>query len=180
MKLYFVTSNPNKVREVRLIIKDYDIEQYDMELPELQGEQEEIVRQKAKMAVKTIKKPCFVEDTALCFNALNGLPGEYIKHFIERLGLKNVYKLLDGFEDKSAKAVAMIGYCEPGKEPVIIKGDINGTIVMPRGKSNFGWDPIFQPDGKDKTYGEMTEEEKNSKSHREMVVIKFKEFLENL
>ena len=57
------------------------------------------------------------------------------------------------------------------------EGEIKGTIVNPRGKTDFGWDPIFQPNGHKKTFGEMTKEEKNKISHRKVAVEKLKEHL---
>lgn len=106
------------------------------------------------------------------------MPGPYIKDFIKAMKLDDVPKLLSEFKDKSSTVVCSIGYCEPGKEPVCIQGKVKGVIVPPRGKSNFGWDPIFQPDGHDKTFAEMAPEEKNKISHRKLALEKFKEFLE--
>jgi XTP/dITP diphosphohydrolase len=70
-----------------------------------------------------------------------------------------------------------IGYCEPGKDVRIFRGEIDGRIVMPRGKSGFGWDVIFIPEGCTKTFGEMASEEKNKISHRKKAFEKFREFL---
>lgn len=184
MKLIFVTGNKGKLEEAQSILQDFIIENKDLDIPELQGSREEIINHKAKTAAKELGEPCFVEDTSLCFNALNELPGPYIKEFMNRLGRgnlqlsrENLVKLLAGFEDKSAQAICMIGYCEPGKEPVCFEGITHGTIVEPRGE-RFQWDPIFQPDGYNQTYAEMPIETKNEISHRSKALMKFMKFLE--
>jgi inosine triphosphate pyrophosphatase len=178
MKVYFVTGNKNKFEEDKAILAEYDIgcEHIAMDVPEIQADPEEIAKYKAKYACDKTGKACFVDDTALCFNALNGLPGEYIKFFADKLGLQNLVKLLDGFEDKSAKAMAVVAYCEPGKEPVVFEGIVEGKIVSPRGE-RFVWDPIFQPKGYSQTYAEMPQEEKNKISHRKKAMEKFVKYL---
>jgi inosine triphosphate pyrophosphatase len=179
-KVYFITGNKNKLKEAQAILNDFEILHESIELPELQGEPEDIVKEKAKLAAKKLNKPVFVEDTCLCFNALNGMPGPYVKHFIEKIGREGVVRLLSDYEDKSAKAVAIIGYCEPEKEPKIFEGVVEGTIVEPRGESGFGWDPIFIPRGHSRTFAEMSVEEKNKISHRKKALEEFKSYLEHL
>jgi inosine triphosphate pyrophosphatase len=85
--------------------------------------------------------------------------------------------MLSGFDDKTAMAECRIAFCRPGTEPQIFCGQAAGTIVAPRGDSNFGWDPVFQPEGKDKTYAEMTAEEKNDGSHRQKAIEAFQNFM---
>lgn len=178
-KLIFVTGNKSKVKEARMILSDFEIEQKEMEIPELQGHRDIVIKEKARLAAEKLSEACFVEDTSLCFTALNDLPGVYIKEFANRLRLDGLVKMLSAYEDKSAKAIVMIGFCEPGKEPICFEGVIKGTIVEPRGEKRFVWDPIFQPDGYDKTFAEMSQEEKNKISHRKKALVKFKEFLED-
>jgi len=178
MKITFVTGNKSKLREAKQILTDFDIEHISLKLPELQGDPEYIVKEKAKAACKMTNKAVFVEDVSDCFHALGGMPGPYVKDFLKAMKIEDIPKLLDSFEDKSATAICSIGYCKPGKEPICIQGMIEGIIVPPRGKNDFGWDPIFQPDGHKKTFAEMTAEEKNSISHRRLALEKFREFLE--
>lgn len=179
MKISFVTGNQKKFDEYKAIFAEHGIEceHVNLDCPEIQADPQDIAKHKAKYAAEHIGRACFVDDTALCFNALNGLPGEYIKFFAEKLGLVNLVKLLDGFEDKTAKAMAVVAYCEPGKEPVVFEGIVDGKIVMPRGE-RFVWDPIFQPDGYEQTFAEMPQEEKNKISHRKKVMVKFLKYLE--
>lgn len=78
-----------------------------------------------------------------------------------------LYKLLAGFEDKSAWALCTFAFCAGKDEPVqLFRGRTEGRIVEPRGPRDFGWDPCFQPDGYEKTYAELPKEVKNSISHR--------------
>ena len=81
-----------------------NLENIDIDLPEYQGTPEYVASEKAKLAYSHCGKPLIVEDTALRFNALNGMPGPYIKDFYKALKNEGLYKLLDGHEDKSAIA----------------------------------------------------------------------------
>eukprot|EP00828_Plagiopyla_frontata_P018747 TRINITY_DN239_c0_g1_i2.p1 TRINITY_DN239_c0_g1~~TRINITY_DN239_c0_g1_i2.p1 ORF type:complete len:122 (-),score=23.08 TRINITY_DN239_c0_g1_i2:93-458(-) len=101
------------------------------------------------------------------YNALKGLPGPYIKWFLEKLGHEGLNKLLAGYEDKSAYAQCIFAYVAEGmKEPVVFVGQTQGKIVTARGPNSFGWDPIFEPEGYDQTYSELSKEIKNKISHR--------------
>lgn len=133
---------------------------------------------KCKEAAKIVKGPVIVEDTCLCFNALGGLPGPYVKWFLEKLGPEGLHKLLLGWEDKSAFAVCTIGYCAGGENDkvMLFQGKTPGKIVEPRGSRDFGWDPCFVPDGYDVTYAEMPKSEKNKISHRTRAIEKLKSF----
>uniref|UniRef100_A0A3Q2Q4G7 Inosine triphosphate pyrophosphatase n=1 Tax=Fundulus heteroclitus TaxID=8078 RepID=A0A3Q2Q4G7_FUNHE len=136
-------------------------------IPEYQGEPDEISIQKCKEAARQIDGPVIVEDTCLCFRALGGLPGPYIKWFLDKLKPEGLYKLLAGFEDKSAWALCTFAFSAGRDEPVqLFRGKTEGQIVEPRGPRDFGWDPCFQPDGYDKTYAELPKAIKNSISHR--------------
>uniref|UniRef100_UPI00358E3AD8 inosine triphosphate pyrophosphatase n=1 Tax=Myxine glutinosa TaxID=7769 RepID=UPI00358E3AD8 len=167
----FVTGNDNKLKEAMQILGDkfpYQLIARKIDLPEYQGEPEDISRQKCKAAMELVDGPLIVEDACLCFNALGGLPGPYIKWFLDKLKPEGLYKLLAAFDDKSARAVCTFAYSSGRKDdPVILfRGETPGKIVEPRGSRDFGWDPCFQPDGFDKTYAEMPKETKNSISHR--------------
>ncbi|ROL55557.1 Inosine triphosphate pyrophosphatase [Anabarilius grahami] len=136
-------------------------------VPEYQGEPDEISIQKCQEAARQVEGPVLVEDTCLCFRALGGLPGPYIKWFLDKLKPEGLYKLLAGFEDKSAWALCTFAFCAGKEEPVqLFRGITEGRIVEPRGPRDFGWDPCFQPDGYEKTYAELPKEVKNSISHR--------------
>jgi inosine triphosphate pyrophosphatase len=178
MSLYFVTGNKEKFREVEGILKGFEVKQLDIDLPELQGEPEEIVKEKAKLAAEKAKKTVFVEDTSLCFNALGSLPGPYVKDFIKKIGISGLYELASKYKDTSAVAICSIGYCEPGKEPLVFQGKVKGKIVSPRGDTRFQWDQIFIPEGLDITFSQMSIEEKNKISHRKKAFEAFRAWLD--
>ena len=169
-----VSGNKNKLRELSDIfqkhIKDVEIKQLDIDLPELQGLPEDIVRGKLKLALekaKNLKGPVLVEDTSLCFNAYGGLPGAYIKYFLKAIKPEGLYKMACAFKDHSAYAQSIYGLQKNAKtEPQLFIGKTDGEIVSPRGDNNFGWDPCFQPKNYKQTYAEMEEDKKNKISHR--------------
>ena len=170
----FVSGNKNKLRELNEIInehiKDIEIKQLDIDLPELQGFPEDIVKGKLKLALekaKNLKGPVLVEDTSLCFNAYGGLPGAYIKYFLKAIKPEGLYKMACAFDDHSAYAQSIYGLQKNEKdEPHLFIGKTEGEIVPPKGDNNFGWDPCFKPSCSKNTYAGMDEKEKNRISHR--------------
>ncbi|XP_015925618.1 inosine triphosphate pyrophosphatase [Parasteatoda tepidariorum] len=180
--LNFVSGNAGKISEVQAILGQVvKINSVKLDLPEYQGESDFITSSKCKVASELIKEPVIVEDTSLCFDALNGLPGPYIKWFLDKLGPAGLHRLLSGWENKSASALCTFAYCEnPESAPKLFHGITRGTIVAPCGESGFGWDSCFLPDGFDRTYAEMTKEEKNEISHRRKALSKLKAFIETV
>ncbi|KAI4311372.1 hypothetical protein MLD38_036275 [Melastoma candidum] len=164
----FVTGNAKKLEEVRAILgHSVPFQSVKLDLPELQGEPEDISKEKARLAALRVDGPVLVEDTCLCFNALKGLPGPYIKWFLQKIGHEGLNNLLMAYEDKSAYALCAFSFAlGPDSEPITFLGKTEGKIVPPRGPNDFGWDPIFQPKGYNLTYAEMPKEEKNKISHR--------------
>ncbi|DBA02895.1 TPA: hypothetical protein N0F65_005922 [Lagenidium giganteum] len=167
----FVTGNRNKLSEVIAILGNdfpFELRNQAVDLPELQGEPEEIAKQKCRLAAAQIKGPVLVEDTSLCFNALNGLPGPYIKWFLDKTGHDGLNNLLAAYEDKSAYAQCIFALAKDSNDadPQVFVGRTPGKIVPARGPNAFGWDPVFQPDGFTQTYAEMEKATKNTISHR--------------
>jgi inosine triphosphate pyrophosphatase len=177
-KITFITGNIKKLEELQYILgNSIDLDNKKIDLPELQGEPEEIAIEKAKEAARQINGPVLIEDVSLCFNSLGGLPGVYIKWFVDKLGNDGISKLLDSFDDKSAYAQCIYTYCEgPSSTPITFVGKVNGKIVKPRGSEGFGWDAIFQPEGYDKTYGEMVKEERLKINPRYVALMIVKNF----
>jgi inosine triphosphate pyrophosphatase len=179
----FVTGNKKKLEEVVRIMGTglpYTIQNRRIDLPELQGEPDQICREKCSLAAERVGGAVITEDTSLCFNALNGLPGPYIKWFLDKCGHDGLNRIIAGWEDKSAYAQTIVGFCPGlGQEVVTFEGQTSGHIVPPRGDLDFGWDPVFQPreGGGNKTYAEMSKEEKDSISHRSRAFLKLKSFL---
>ena len=181
----FVTGNENKLKEVVQILGEnfpWTVTSKKIDLPEFQGEPDEISQEKCKIAAKEIKGPVIVEDTCLCFNALGGLPGPYIKWFLDKLKPEGLVKMLTGWEDKSAYALCTFAYSSgnPADEIKLFRGKTPGTIVDPRGPQHFGWDPAFQPDGFSETYAEMNKDIKNSISHRGRALLELKKYVNSL
>ncbi|CAK7336207.1 unnamed protein product [Dovyalis caffra] len=164
----FVTGNAKKLEEVRTILgQSIPFQSLKIDLPELQGEPDEISKEKARLAAAEVKGPVLVEDTCLCFNALKGLPGNCLKWFLQKIGHEGLNNLLMAYEDKSAYALCALSFAlGPDAEPITFLGKTMGKIVAARGPNDFGWDPIFEPDGYDQTYAEMPKDEKNKISHR--------------
>lgn len=184
VRISFVTGNANKVKEVTQILRaerstlPFVLDACAVHLPELQGEPETIAAEKCRIASRLVEGPVVVEDTSLGFDAMRGLPGPYIKWFLEKLGHDGLNRMLEGFEDKRARAVCIFSFClGPDSEPELFIGETAGEIVPARGPTNFGWDPIFQPAGFDQTYAEMEKDTKNSISHRYKALAKLREHL---
>lgn len=170
----FITGNKNKAIEVEQIIQrilpNINVESLKIDdIPELQGEPENIVKEKLAYARKQCPKGVIlVEDTSLCFEGLKGLPGPYIKDFLEKIGREGLYKLAKGTDTTKAYAQCIFGLANNDKPEdfKIFVGRCHGDIVSPRGPTNFGWDAVFQPEGKNETYAELDKEIKNTISHR--------------
>ena len=175
-KIIFVTGNENKLREAKKILSDFEICNEKLDVPELQGDSIEIAKQKILMAYEILKKPCFIDDTSMECDGLNGLPGPYIKDFLGKIGYKGIYEILGPSNNYKAKAVCNIAYYD-GRDVKIFSGIIDGKILSPRGESNFGFDHIFSPDGEERTFAEMTLDEKNKYSHRNKAMRMLAEYL---
>ncbi|KAB2599943.1 inosine triphosphate pyrophosphatase [Pyrus ussuriensis x Pyrus communis] len=164
----FVTGNAKKLEEVRAILgTSIPFNSLKLDLPELQGEPEDISKEKARLAAIQVNGPVLVEDTCLCFNALKGLPGPYIKWFLQKLGHEGLNNLLMAYEDKSAYALCSFSFTTgPSVEPITFLGKTPGRIVPARGPTDFGWDPVFQPDGYEQT------KEQDSHRFRALALVK--------
>jgi inosine triphosphate pyrophosphatase len=176
--IYFVTSNANKFKEFQRILPR--IGQKELPLTELQGSLIDIVIAKAEQANAILNQPVLVEDTGLFFDGLNGLPGPYIKEFLQKIGQRGLYELTTNLSTKDATARCVIGYCYKQGEVFLFDGEVQGIITSPRGQNNFGkhgWDAVFLPNGHKKTFGEMSFEEKSSMDHRRRALNKVKNFL---
>ncbi|KAF8822617.1 putative inosine triphosphate pyrophosphatase [Cardiosporidium cionae] len=97
--LYFCTGSLNKLEEVQFILKGtVSIKHVNIDLPEIQGEPADIAKMKCRHAYDVLKAPVIVEDTCLCFNALSGLPGPYVKWFVSKIGPEGLCSLLAGYQ----------------------------------------------------------------------------------
>jgi XTP/dITP diphosphohydrolase len=175
MELLFVTGNEGKVREAREILsyKAVDVRQEKMDLDEVQDSDAETVsRHKAIQAYKKLRTPLIVEDTGLHIAAMNGYPGAMIKHFLESIGMRGIVDFVRG-KSSAAEAVCVVSYCGEDGEVTSFRGSVRGRISSSvAGSYDFGWDPIFIPEGHERTFAEMGMDEKNKVSHRRMALEK--------
>jgi len=144
----FITGNMDKVTYLSKLL-GYELEHIKIDLDEIQSKDPMVVvEHKVRQAYDIIKKPVLVEDTSLCINALDGLPGTFIKFFTEASdGLNMICHMVDGFEDRSAYASAIYGYYD-GVMLQYFSGRLDGQIAKkPSGVGGYGWDQIFIPDG---------------------------------
>lgn len=173
-----ITGKQHKLQEWRrLVPADYALEHHAIDLDEIQSlDNAEIIRHKVRQAYEILGKPVVVEDVSGGLDAWNGLPGPFVKFFIERLGKDALYQL--GGEGAGMTVTCTVGYFD-GTNEIIVDGTLHGTVVKPRGDS-FGFDIVFQPNGHTKTYAEMTGAEKDAISHRHLAVDKLLAALKQL
>lgn len=175
--LIFITGNAAKAAQLAMHL-DFPVEHKKIDLVEIQSlDLDEIIGYKAKEAYSRIKKPVLVEDTSLKFSALNNLPGPLVKWFMNGIGNKGLCKLLDGYNDRTAEAEVCFGLYD-GNSLKTFRNTVKGSIAIePAGKTGFGWDPIFIPAGRSKTWGEMDMEEQMQTSVRRGALKKLEAFL---
>lgn len=175
--ILFITGNEGKLREVSALIPA--VQGVDMDLTEIQEiDAHKIITAKLAEAQKYQSGTFIVEDTSLYLDAMNGLPGPLVKWFVKAVGIEGIYKLTESFKSTRATARTLIGYADEDGIIHFFEGSISGTLVPPRGTDGFGWDPIFQPDGHEKTFAEMTPEEKSRCSMRKRAVEGLRQYLE--
>ena len=191
-KLVIATSNQHKLKEIENIFKGTVIKEI-LPIPSDIGEiiengttfiENSLI--KAKAVYNYTKLLSLADDSGICINALNGEPGIYSARYGgENLGYKEKMQLiLDKLKDKDDRSAYFItsAVCVLDDNYYIaLEGRVNGKIIeSPRGFDGFGYDPIFQPDGYNVTYAEMSLEEKNSMSHRALAMNKMKEILSSI
>lgn len=176
MKIVFLTGNKNKFEEAKRIIPN--LEQSDIDLVEIQSlDPKEIITKKLEEAKKVMSGNLVVEDTSLYFDCMNGLPGPLIKWFLKTVGNDGLAKIAESFGNTKATAKVIIGFSKEDGTTEFFEGVTEGNIVNPRGETNFGWDPIFEPVGYDKTFAELGQEEKDKISMRKIAFQKLAEFI---
>lgn len=190
MKLVFVTHNQHKAKEVADILGDrfelltLDDINFTDEIPETGNTLEENALQKARYFYERTGENCFADDTGFEVEALDGQPGVKSARFASDHDFnKNMLKVLELMQNKTnrkARFRTVVALILDGKE-YLFEGTVQGSVTQqPRGNSGFGYDPIFLPDGYDKTFAQMTLEEKNKISHRARAMARLAQFLNNL
>ncbi len=190
MKIVFATNNQSKLKEVREIIPIgieilslKDIGFFD-EIKETGTSYEENAQIKTKYISNKYSIDCFADDSGLEVPCLNGAPGIYSARFAgtPKNDINNIKKLKEKLKKKTKplayfKTVISLNI---NKENIFFKGKIKGYISKEtKGINGFGYDPIFIPDGYDKTFGEISSKIKNKISHRAIAIRKLVEFFKN-
>ena len=191
MKIVFATHNKNKLKEVQSMLPDSitllsldTIECFD-EIPETAETLEGNAILKANYITEKYGYDCFADDTGLEVEALDGAPGVYSARYAgqENDANANVQKLLramHGYTDRNAQFRTVIALNLKGKL-YLFEGVCKGEIIKnPQGENGFGYDPIFKPEGFDRSFAEMSLTEKNSVSHRALAINKLVKFLSKI
>ena len=182
--VFFATGNISKFNEARSMLSPYGIAMGMLRVKgdEIQSDSlKEIAQTSAINAYKQSHLPIIVEDAGLFIDALSGFPGPYAAYVYKMIHNSGILKLLENVKDRRAKFQSVIAYCDETLcEPEWFDGESQGEITLTerkqKGKSAFGFDPIFQPVGSSKSFAEMTIEEKNGFSHRAMAIRSFAEW----
>lgn len=194
MTICFATNNLHKLEEVRQAVAGSDLTILSLgeihckeELPETRDTIADNSLQKAEYVYHHYHVPCFADDTGLEVDALDGAPGVYSARYAgpQRSSEDNIELLLrnlHGNTNRTARfrtVITLIGI--GGSQVRLFEGIVEGTITeTKRGTSGFGYDPVFMPDGFDRTFAEMSMEEKNTLSHRAMAVSKLVKYLQTI
>lgn len=192
--LVFASNNAHKLDEIRAILDgQYEVKSLkdigcEVDIPETGSTFRENALQKAAYVKEHYGLDCFADDSGLQVEALGGEPGVYSARYAVKQGYPatddrdddNMNVLLEKLADKENRrasfctCVALIY----GGETHFFEGSVEGCIIHEkRGKEGFGYDPIFMPDGYDKTFAELGNEVKNGMSHRARAVAKLAQFL---
>lgn len=192
MKIVVASRNRKKVEELRRILEDLNLTLLSInDFPELEevvedGETfEENALKKARYVSRLTGLPALSDDSGIEVEALGGKPGVRSARYAGENATDedNVKKLLEEMkhvpmENRKARFVCSIALVFPNGEEKVFFGYVTGRITMePKGNFGFGYDPVFVPNGYDRTFAEMTPEEKNKLSHRKEALDKLKEFL---
>lgn len=183
------TANKHKVEEYKKLLGDIDVDLKSLadfpNFPEVEENGQSFKENasiKAIAASKYCQAPAFADDSGLEVEALDGRPGIYSSRYAAS-DSERIAKLLGELENKEnrrARFVCAIAIAFNGEVLETFEGTVEGTITLaPRGDGGFGYDPVFQPDGHDQTFGELPSEVKNSISHRARAFANAMEFVED-
>lgn len=188
-ELLFATHNQHKVDEVRKImplqykvigLRDIDWKEV---IPEPFDTYRDNARAKTLFVFERTGLACFSDDSGLAVDTLNGGPGVYSARYAGpgATSADNIEKLLTELGDapnRKAQFYSVISYISADGESALFEGIVEGRIThQPEGWGGFGYDPVFIPDGFNKTFGELPEGIKNKISHRAKAMQKFIAFL---
>ena len=173
--LYFRTTNPHKFREADAILSSYNLRV--ARLPEAYKEvQADTLEEVVQEAIQGLEPGTFIEDAGLFIDALKGFPGVYSSYAQRTIGNKGILRLLEGVGDRGAAFESVVGLVTEGGQK-IFKGRVRGSISQEaKGEGGFGYDPIFMPEGHNKTFAEDARL-KNEISHRKLALERLADYL---
>jgi len=175
--VWFLSGNVDKFREASSILAPFGVGVRHLKRPKVEIQDprlENIARFALKEALVDHRKPTVVEDSGLFIEALGGFPGPYSSFVYETIGLKGILALVRRHQRRRAFFQSTIAFGSPSIEPQIFTGKVRGRIARRvTGKSGFGYDPIFIPDGSQKTFGQTGLSFKNANSHRARAFRRF-------
>ncbi len=187
MKIHYVTSNKGKFEEAVEVLRLSDLERAGFQivhtplhLEEIQGTSRSIALHKIIEAYKVIQEPCLIDDISLNCPAIGGLPGPYIRSFLECIGDLGIAELISHYQDKTCQVVCHIAYYTGHADPHVFEGTLNGSIVHPRGTRlthRHSWNGIVEPFGSKLTFAEMPLEEASKISARYLALTQFRNYL---
>jgi len=194
MELVLASNNANKLREIQSQLSLTSVHVItarqagisdDFDVDETGGTFTQNALLKARAFSALTQLPTVSDDSGLVVNALNGEPGVHSKRWISGSDQdRNLHllKKLDGLSDRSAEFITVLALYFPDvRETHFFEGTVKGRIITEeRGNDGFGYDPVFVPEGYDKTFAELGIEIKNTVSHRFRAVQKLKAFVEGL
>ncbi|WP_396637595.1 non-canonical purine NTP diphosphatase [Maribacter sp. R77961] len=188
MELVFATHNKNKLKEIQTLVPDNiqllsltDIQCHEP-IPETKNTLKGNAKLKADYVTKNYGLPCFADDTGLLVKSLNDAPGVFSARYAgpQNNAEANMDKLLQNLKnkpDRSARFKTVIALNLGGKT-FFFDGTVTGEILtQKKGQDGFGYDPIFKPDGYEKTFAELPLEIKNKISHRGKATVKLINYL---
>ena len=192
LKLLAATGNKHKIEEFRSLLSGLNVK-VELVTPEAFGGIPATVEDGATFEANAKKKACeassyadmaaFSDDSGLMVDALKGEPGVYSARYAgegasNEQRIAKLLKNLEGVADRKAKFVCVISLAYRGEEVRSFRGEVHGRIIeSPRGSAGFGYDPVFVPDGYDKTFAELGPEVKDSISHRAIAMLKAVDFI---
>lgn len=156
MLVTFITGNQSKADYLARYL-GFPVAHVKIDLDEIQSmDLKEIVGHKVRQAYEHVKTPVIVEDVSLEFEALGGLPGPFIKFFVERIPFESICSMLNG-KSRKATAKCVFGYYD-GETIQLFEGAMDGEVAQaPMGDGGYGWDKIFIPAGYTQTRAQMNE-----------------------
>ncbi|SNZ11540.1 XTP/dITP diphosphohydrolase [Terribacillus aidingensis] len=192
-KIIIATKNAGKLKEFKAFFEQYDMTAYGLDELDKQFDDveetgttfEENAALKAETIAGFLQVPVLADDSGLEIDALEGRPGVYSARYAgeaksDQANMDKVLEELQGVPaaERTARFVCVLAVSQPGKETFYARGHVEGVITeVPQGEHGFGYDPVFQPEGYEKTMAQLEPAEKNQISHRKQAMVHLEKWL---